>query len=86
MKTPEVIESRIPAITALIQIGPAASRALLRMPAQCMTLEDRLAVIFTISKIPGVPEAHDFLLVALGQANAERYWAEERLKQVAEHH
>jgi hypothetical protein len=86
MKTPEVIEGRMPAIVALINIGPEASRALLRAPIAGMTSEDRLAVIFTISRIPGVPKASEFLMGISGQANMERFWAENGLKYLDEHH
>jgi hypothetical protein len=79
-KTPEVIESRVPAVAALIQIGPVASRALLHVPFQQMTPEDRVAVVFTVGQIPGVPEAREFLANVGGQANVELFWADEGLK------
>lgn len=86
MKTPEVIEGRMPAIVALIQIGPPASRALLATPFGRMTSEERLAVIFTVSRVPGVPKASEFLKVVAGQANMERSWAENGLNYLDEHH
>ena len=82
MKTPEVIEARSPAVTALIRIGPDASRAIIRTGLQGMTPEDRLAAIFVVGRIKGVPESVGFLSSILGEANLERHWAEQGLKQV----
>jgi hypothetical protein len=79
MKTGEVIEKRMPAVAALIQIGPAASKALLHIPFEQVPTEDRLPVIFTISRIPGVPGARVFLATVAGEANMERFRAQEGL-------
>lgn len=80
LKVASVIEDSLPAVRALIQIGPEASRALINVPPGHAKLEDRLAMIFVVSQIKGVPEAREFLAVMAGEANAERYWAEEGLK------
>ncbi len=45
-----------------------------------MTDADRLAAIYVIGRIPGVPEARDFLQSALAQANQERFRAIQGLK------
>jgi hypothetical protein len=83
MKTGEVIQQRMPAIGALIQIGPPASKALIGTwpPRQ---EEDRLATIFVVSQISGVPEARGFLASAMGEANLEHHWAGEGLKRFGE--
>lgn len=80
MKTPEVIEQRMPAVAALIKIGPDASRAVLHTPLAQLTPEERLAAIFVVSRVKQVPEAREFLISILGQANMERLWAEEGLR------
>ena len=78
MKTPEVIEARMPAVAALIRIGPEASIALIRAPITGLTPEERLAAIFVVSRSMQVPEAREFLVSILGQANMERFSARSR--------
>jgi hypothetical protein len=80
MKTPQVVQERLPAVTALIRIGPEASRFLIDTFWTQLQPQDRLAAIFVVSRISGVPEAKEFLSTVLGQANMERHWAEEGLK------
>jgi hypothetical protein len=80
LKTDEVIENTFPALAALVQIGPEASRALIRAARAPMPPEDRLAAIFVVSRVEGVPEARDFLASALGYANLERDRAARGLK------
>jgi hypothetical protein len=80
MKTPAVVESRLPAVAALIRIGPAASSELMRANLGCVQSEDRLAALFVISRIAGVAGAREFVLQALGEANLQRHWAEDGLK------
>jgi hypothetical protein len=78
-RSPKTIEERLPAVIALIQIGPDASRAVMAAYPKYTEGMDRLAAIFTVSRIAGVPEARGFLVAVLGQANQERYWADEGL-------
>ena len=80
MKTPQVIEERMPAVAALIRIGPEAAKTLIDTPGECITAENRLAAIFVVSRIKDVPEARTFLIQALGEANVQRFWAEDGLK------
>ncbi len=79
MKTAQVIEDEMPAVGALIRIGPAASRAIVRSFEAPMRQGDRLPAIFVVSQIRD-PDARAFLSSELGEANVERYWAEEGLK------
>ena len=79
LKTPAVVKERLPCILALIQIGPEASRALMNAYPHGMMDEDRLAAIFVISRIKGVPEARSFLLSVSGQINLERHLLEDGL-------
>lgn len=79
MKAAPTIEARLPAVGALIKIGPDASKALIQAYSQLMTAEDRLAAIFAVSRI-GDPAARDFLRIAVAMTSNERYWAEEGLK------
>ncbi len=83
LKTPEVVQERLACARALIQIGPEASRALISAFHDGLSAEDRLAAIFVISRIKGVPEARGFLLSAFGQINQERHLVEEGLKLIA---
>jgi HEAT repeat protein len=57
LKVPEVIVWTFPAIDALIQMGPPAARELIRRAREPMTPEERLAAIFVVAHISGVPEA-----------------------------
>jgi len=89
LKAPAVIEERMPAVGALIKIGPAAFDALIHLPRGPETSEDRLATIFVISRIApaikdakALDEARTFLRVALGEVNMQRFWTEEGLKLV----
>jgi hypothetical protein len=78
-KTAPQIELCLPAAAALIQIGPEASRAVMRA-AWDMSVEDYHVAVFVVSRIKNVPEARVFLLSVQAQANAENYWAEEGIK------
>jgi HEAT repeat protein len=84
LKTAPVIEERLPAAAALIRIGPEASKVLIRVSWDGMRPEDRLAAIFVVSRIASTMKDGDeeraFLHSAVGQANMERYWAEDGLK------
>jgi hypothetical protein len=42
--------------------------------------EDRLAAIFVVSRVTGVPEAIEFLAGVSGQANMEHIFAQEGLR------
>jgi hypothetical protein len=79
-KMPQVVEDRLPAVGALIRIGPDASMALIRTSWETARAEERLAAIFVVSQVKDVPEARGFLVAILGEANLERFWAEEGLK------
>lgn len=82
MKTAQVIEERLPAAAALIRVGPGASRVLIRTYPDLAKADDRLAAIFVVSRISGVPAAREFLLDAVGEANLARHWAEEGIRLV----
>ena len=81
-KAPEVIEWQLPAVGALIKIGPDASRAVMAAFPNMTGEEDRRAAMFVVSRIAGVPEARGFLESVLSRTNRERYWAEDALKTV----
>jgi len=83
LKTPEVIETAFPAIAALIKIGPEAAKDLVTTARGALTMEERRAFTFVISRISrtaDVPKARAFLVSALSEANQVRYWAQEGLK------
>jgi hypothetical protein len=79
-KTVKVIEDRMPAVSALVQIGPEAARAIMQTYDMSLDFQQRLARIFVVSQVHNVPEAQAFLTTVAGQANLERFWAEEGLK------
>lgn len=81
LKTPAIIEHRMPAIGALVRIGADASHALIDRYAEPMTNEDRLACIFVVARI-GDPEAQLFLQSVVAQAKMDRYWAEYGIEHV----
>ena len=80
LKTPRLIEWNLPAVGALVQIGPDASRAVIAAARRGMVQEDNLAAIFVVAQVGGVPEAGVFLRSALGRANMEAYRAEQGLE------
>ena len=86
MKTEESVESRIPAIAALIKIGPDSLPALYNNYSTA-SLEDKLATIIVVSRIaatmkdPSGPRG--FLITVLGEANMLRDWAEEGSRRLA---
>ena len=86
LKAAKVIQERLPAVGALVKIGPDASRAIIGTSWEHATKEDRLAAVFTVSQIKGVPEARGFSASALGEANTEKYWAEKGLNPEGEDH
>jgi hypothetical protein len=79
LKAPETIEEMLPAMGALIQIGPEAARALIRASEGPMRTTDRRAAIFAVAHIKGAPEAYAFLSSVVAEAAQERHWAEEGL-------
>jgi hypothetical protein len=89
-RAPQPIEGAFPAVAALIQIGPEASKALMRFASEAIPNDDRLPVIFVISQIAlanaNAQAERAFLSSALGEANLERFWAEEGLKVADEQH
>jgi hypothetical protein len=74
-KAPSVIESSFPAIGALVKIGPDASRAVMAAFPRMTKQEDRMAAMFTVSRVPSVPEARAFLTSALARPDWEHHWA-----------
>lgn len=76
----------MPAVSALIRIGPEARDALNKTWG-AEAAGDRLAAIFVVARIaaatqdPQISEkAREFLLTSLGEANLQRHWAQEGLK------
>jgi hypothetical protein len=82
LKTSVTIEWNLPAVGALVKIGPEASRAVINGFRDLTAEEDRRAAIFVVSQIKGVPEARSFLESALGRADRERYWAGEGIRRL----
>jgi hypothetical protein len=83
-KGPPVVMEWMPAVAALIQIGPDAFKALINAPYGPSTSEDRLAAVFVVSRTASSVEekerARQFLTGALAEANTLRIRAEEGLR------
>jgi hypothetical protein len=80
-KASQVVEGHLPAVGALIKIGPDACKALIEIDWNLKTWEDNLAAIFVVSQI-GDPAGRPLLVTAIARANLERYQAEEGLKRL----
>jgi len=80
LKAPEVIEWQLPAVGALIKIGPNASKAVIAAFPNMTVEEDRRAAVFVVARIKGVAEAQSFLKSVSARAGREQYWAEEGIK------
>lgn len=80
LKADYVLKERKPAVTALVRIGPDASRALIRESWDRKPQGDYMAAVFVVSQIRGVPEARGFLASALNHRGFDHYWAEEGLR------
>jgi hypothetical protein len=91
LKTPKVIQERLPAVNALISLGPEALNRVIQAYWQMQRSEDRLAAVFVVSRIAAAsevqdPEARNFLTSTITELNIERFWAEEGLKSMTERH
>ena len=82
MKADSVIERRLPAVSALIAIGPDASKALIASPLSEMPLDAHIAAVFVISRIAD-PAARDFLMSAHPSGAAETRYLQEGLRAIA---
>jgi hypothetical protein len=60
-KVDAVVLRSFPCVQALVSIGANASKALIKEYAGRNASENRLAAIFSVAHIPGVPEAAGFL-------------------------
>jgi hypothetical protein len=79
-KADSVIERTLPAVAALIAIGPAGSAALIAAPWANMSPPEHIAAIYAVSKIAD-PAARDFLM-SIDAAGLERSYVEEGLKAI----
>jgi len=75
LKVPEVVEWSLPAVGALIEIGPDGSMAAMSAFPGMVSEEDRMAAIFVVSRVKGVPGARHFLSSVAEKADREHYWA-----------
>jgi HEAT repeat protein len=81
MKTPAVVEERLPAATALIRIGPEAEKALIRALWGTISSLDRPKAIFAVARIGG-PEARSFLYQVITENTFENTLANRGLNGV----
>ena len=80
LKDPDVIEWQLPAVGALIKIGPDASMAAMSAFPNMTDEEKRRAAIFVVSRIKHVSEAEPFLRTVSDRADREHYWAEQCIR------
>jgi len=83
-RTPETVLDRLPAVAALIEIGPDALNAILNHPSEPCRLDERLARAFVVSRIastvPDKSSATRYLRSVAGEARLEAYWTDEALR------
>jgi hypothetical protein len=75
-KSAQMIEQFLPAVGALVQIGPEASREVMRNAWE-MRIQDFHVAVFVVSQVKDVAESKAFLSAVRSYANAESYWASE---------
>ena len=89
MKTPESIQTQMPAVAALIRIGPDACKAVISASDTLGSIEDRLAAVLVVSQVAATMKNPDeeraFLGSTLGEANLLRSWAEKGLQGLKSH-
>ena len=78
-KIDPVVLRSFPCIRALVSIGARASKALIKEFAGGNDSEGRLAAIFVVAHIPGVPEASGFLKGVSNPTVLERYYIDRGL-------
>jgi hypothetical protein len=79
VKLPQAVLEDLPAVAALVRIGPDSVSPIIDATRGSMTFHERLAAIFALSQIKG-PLASQFLVVARNQAALEGYWADQGVK------
>ena len=79
-KTDDGILGTFPCIQALVSIGPPASKAIINEYAARDGSEGRLAAIFVVARVPGVPEAVEFLKGVSNPTFLERYYIKQGLE------
>jgi len=84
MKADSVVETRLPAIDALIAVGPEASKALIAAPWDKMRLDEQIAALFIVSRIAD-PAARDFLMSFHVLDAREARYVREGLQRIQEH-
>jgi hypothetical protein len=78
LKSGEVIENRLPAVHALIQIGPDSLDALFHAYSGRLGNSERLAIVFVVSRIKD-PRCRDFLQGIQGEVETMQRWASDGL-------
>jgi len=84
IKEASSVEYEYPAAEALVRIGPAAAEAVIKAADGPMTPLERLCAIFVVGQAAAAPGTREFLMRAIGQANADRVWAEKGLEALKE--
>ena len=75
---------RLPAVAALIKIGPEALKAIVDAPYRPMEPDERLARAFVVSRIaatiPDKSKALQYLRYASAEGHEQAWWADEALQ------
>lgn len=83
-KTPDTIVERLPAVAALMKIGPDALKTILDAPFHPMEPDQRLARVFVVSRIAATiqdkSKAIAYLRSASGEGHQQACWADEALQ------
>ena len=81
LKSPEIIEQRMPALAALISIGSDATKALIDLYQHPVHRDDQIIAIFGLSRIHD-PMTHEFLYDVLGGTQLIEFYAKKGIKAI----
>jgi len=85
-KGPDVVEARLPAVAALIRIGPPSAKAIYPLWWHMSSNKDRLAGMYVIARVGEQPEAGEFLKGVRAQLEFQRLWLQEDIKILEDRH
>jgi hypothetical protein len=80
LKSQSAVYEHLPALAALVAIGPKAARAMMAHCEGPTTLDERLAAILIVTKTDDSPAAKQFLSGLLAEANMQQAWAQKSLE------
>ena len=81
LKSPEIIEQRMPALAALISMGSDATKPLIDLYQHPVHRDDRIIAIFGLSRIHD-PMTYEFLNDVLGKAQLIEFYAKQGIRAI----